>query len=49
VRHVEERRDRYGRVRRREIEEERAGDAAPPEAIGAVQAAADGRQTLNVR
>jgi L,D-transpeptidase-like protein len=31
VRHVEERRDRYGRVRRREIEEERAGDAAPPQ------------------
>jgi len=29
VRHVEERRDRYGRVRRREIEEERAGDPPP--------------------
>jgi L,D-transpeptidase catalytic domain len=31
VRRVEERRDRYGRVRRREMEEERAGDAAPPQ------------------
>jgi L,D-transpeptidase catalytic domain len=29
VRHVEERRDRHGRVRRREIEEERAGDTPP--------------------
>jgi hypothetical protein len=29
VRYVEERRDRYGRVRRREIEEERAADAPP--------------------
>ncbi len=29
VRHVEERRDRYGRVRRREIEEERASEAPP--------------------
>ena len=29
VRHIEERRDRYGRVRRREIEEERAGDPPP--------------------
>jgi L,D-transpeptidase catalytic domain len=31
VRHIEERRDRYGRVRRREVEEERAGEAAPPQ------------------
>ncbi len=31
VRHVEERRDRYGRVRRREIEEERGGDTPPPQ------------------
>jgi hypothetical protein len=31
VRTVEEHRDRYGRVRRREIEEERAGDAPPPQ------------------
>jgi hypothetical protein len=31
VRHVEEHRDRYGRVRRREVEEERAGDPAPPQ------------------
>ncbi len=31
VRRVEERRDRYGRVRRREIEEERTGDAPPPQ------------------
>jgi hypothetical protein len=29
VRYVEERRDRHGRVRRREIEEERAGDTPP--------------------
>jgi len=38
VRHVEERRDRYGRVRRREIEEERAGDAAPPQSPAQVLA-----------
>jgi hypothetical protein len=31
VRHVEERRDRYGRVRRREIEEERATDTPAPQ------------------
>jgi lipoprotein-anchoring transpeptidase ErfK/SrfK len=31
VRYVEERRDRYGRVRRREIEEERASDTPPPQ------------------
>jgi lipoprotein-anchoring transpeptidase ErfK/SrfK len=31
VRHVEERRDRHGHVRRLEIEEERAGDPAPPQ------------------
>jgi lipoprotein-anchoring transpeptidase ErfK/SrfK len=31
VRYVEERRDRHGRVRRREIEEERAGDTPPPQ------------------
>jgi len=30
VRRVEERRDRYGRVRRREIEEERASESPPP-------------------
>jgi L,D-transpeptidase catalytic domain len=38
VRHVEERPDRYGRVRRREIEEERAGDAAPPQSPAQVLA-----------
>ncbi|MGN6748761.1 MAG: L,D-transpeptidase [Xanthobacteraceae bacterium] len=38
VRHVEERRDRYGRVRRREVEEERAGDAAPPQSPAQVLA-----------
>jgi L,D-transpeptidase catalytic domain len=38
VRHVEERRDRHGRVRRREIEEERAGDAAPPQSPAQVLA-----------
>jgi lipoprotein-anchoring transpeptidase ErfK/SrfK len=38
VRHVEERRDRYGRVRRREIEEERAGDAPPPQSPAQVLA-----------
>jgi len=38
VRHVEERRDHYGRVRRREIEEERAGDAAPPQSPAQVLA-----------
>ena len=31
VRYVEERRDRHGRVRRREIEEERASDTPPPQ------------------
>jgi len=31
VRYVEERRDRHGRVRRREIEEERAGDTPAPQ------------------
>ena len=31
VRYVEERRDRHGRVRPREIEEERAGDTPPPQ------------------
>jgi hypothetical protein len=31
VRYVEERRDRHGHVRRREIEEERAGDTPPPQ------------------
>src|SRR5262249_59828065 len=31
VRYVEERRDRRGHVRRREIEEERAGDTPPPQ------------------
>ena len=31
VRYVEERRDRHGRVRQREIEEERAGDTPPPQ------------------
>ena len=31
VRSVEERRDRHGRVRRREIEEERASDTPPPQ------------------
>jgi lipoprotein-anchoring transpeptidase ErfK/SrfK len=31
VHRVEERRDRYGRVRRREIEEERASDGPPPQ------------------
>jgi L,D-transpeptidase catalytic domain len=31
VRYVEERRDRHGRVRRREIEEERTGDTPPPQ------------------
>ena len=31
VRYVEERRDRHGRVRRREIEEERSSDAPPPQ------------------
>ncbi len=31
VRYVEERRDRHGRVRRREIEEERAGDTPSPQ------------------
>jgi L,D-transpeptidase-like protein len=31
VRHVEERRDRHGRVRRREIEEERSSDTPPPQ------------------
>ena len=38
VRHVEERRDRHGRVRRREIEEERAGDTAPPQSPAQVLA-----------
>jgi lipoprotein-anchoring transpeptidase ErfK/SrfK len=38
VRHVEERRDRYGRTRRREIEEERAGDTAPPQSPAQVLA-----------
>ncbi len=38
VRHVEERRDRYGRLRRREVEEERAGDAAPPQSPAQVLA-----------
>ena len=31
ARYVEERRDRHGRVRRREIEEERASDTSPPQ------------------
>jgi hypothetical protein len=31
VRHVEDRRGHHGRVRRREIEEERAGDTPPPQ------------------
>jgi lipoprotein-anchoring transpeptidase ErfK/SrfK len=31
VRHVEERRDRHGHVRRREIEEERSSDTPPPQ------------------
>jgi len=31
ARYVEERRDRHGRVRRREIEEERVGDTPPPQ------------------
>jgi hypothetical protein len=38
VRHVEERRDRYGRVRRREIEEERASDMPPPQSPAQVLA-----------
>ena len=38
VRHVEERRDRYGRIRRREIEEERTGEAAPPQSPAQVLA-----------
>ena len=33
VRYVEERRDRHGRVRRREIEEERASDTPPPRSL----------------
>src|SRR5215831_16485914 len=31
VRHVEERRDRHGHVRRREIEDERSSDTPPPQ------------------
>ena len=38
VHHVEERRDRYGRVRRREIEEERASDAPAPQSPAQVLA-----------
>jgi L,D-transpeptidase catalytic domain len=38
VRHVEERRDRYGHVRRREIEEERASDMPPPQSPAQVLA-----------
>jgi hypothetical protein len=38
VRHVEERRDRYGHVRRREIEEERASDPPPPQSPAQVLA-----------
>ncbi|MBO0716810.1 MAG: L,D-transpeptidase, partial [Rhizobiales bacterium] len=38
VRHVEERRDRYGRVRRREIEEERARDTPSPQSPAQVLA-----------
>jgi L,D-transpeptidase-like protein len=38
VRRVEEHRDRYGRVRRREVEEERAGDAPPPQSPAQVLA-----------
>jgi hypothetical protein len=38
VRYVEERRDRYGRVRRREIEEERASDTPAPQSAAQVLA-----------
>jgi hypothetical protein len=38
VRHAEESRDRHGQVRHREIEEERAGDAAPPQSPAQVLA-----------
>jgi hypothetical protein len=38
VRFVEERRDRHGRVRRREIEEERASDTPPPQSPAQVLA-----------
>ena len=38
VRYVEERRDRHGRVRRREIEEERASDTPPPQSPAQVLA-----------
>jgi hypothetical protein len=38
VRHVEERRDRYGHVRRREIEEKRASDPPPPQSPAQVLA-----------
>jgi L,D-transpeptidase catalytic domain len=38
VRHVEEHRDRNGRVRRREIEEERASDTPPPQSPAQVLA-----------
>jgi hypothetical protein len=38
IRHVEEHRDHHGRLRRREIEEERTGDAAPPQSPAQVLA-----------
>jgi hypothetical protein len=38
VRYVEERRDRHGRVRQREIEEERASDTPPPQSPAQVLA-----------
>jgi lipoprotein-anchoring transpeptidase ErfK/SrfK len=38
VRYVEERRDRHGRVRRREIEDERASDTPPPQSPAQVLA-----------
>ena len=38
VRYVEERRDRHGRVRRREIEKERASDTPPPQSPAQVLA-----------
>jgi hypothetical protein len=38
VRHIEEHRDRNGRVRRREIEEERAGDTPSPQSPAQVLA-----------
>jgi hypothetical protein len=47
VRYVEERRDRYGRVRRREIEEERASDPPPPQSPAQVLARIEIAPELN--